>query len=92
MSEYIKIEAETDDDESIMYVYTNQKLAEGTAEKYESVEAMEEGSPIAQALSLIQGIISLRIEAGDLAITRDPGSPWHSIEGDVSAVLKEFFL
>ena len=31
-------------------------------ENYDSPEAMEEGSPVAQALSLIDGITALRIE------------------------------
>lgn len=92
MSEYIKIETEAGDQESVMYVYTNLNLSDGAAERYESVEAMEEGSPLAQALSVIQGIVALDIEGKELNITRDPDSPWHALVGDISAVLKEFFL
>ena len=54
--------------------------------------AMEEGSPVAQALSVIEGIKALRIEDQDLHITRDPDAEWYSIVADVTAVLKDFFL
>ncbi len=92
MSEYIEIETEESDDGNVMHFYTNLKLAEEGVETYDSVTAMEEGSAIAQALSVIEGILYLRIEEGEMSITRDAMTPWHAIVGDVSAILKDFFL
>ncbi|MEJ2749059.1 MAG: NifU N-terminal domain-containing protein [Anaerolineae bacterium] len=92
MSEYIEIETEFSDDGEEMYVYTNLTLAEGEAEQYDSPAAMEEGSPVAQALALLEGIARLHIEGREMVITRQPGAPWHVIVADVSAALKDFFL
>jgi hypothetical protein len=92
MSEHIKIETETSDDEPVLYVFTNLKLAEAGNELYRSKESMEEGTPLAQALSVVHGITDLRIEGSDLVVTRDSASTWHAIIGDITSVLKEFFL
>jgi hypothetical protein len=92
MSEYIDIETELSDDGEKMYFYTNLTLADGELETYESPEAMEEGSPVAQALALLAGISRLQIEGSEMTITRDPEFPWHVIVADVSAALKDFFL
>jgi hypothetical protein len=92
MSEYIEIETELSDDGEEMYFYTNLKLAEGEVEQYDSPAAMEEGSPVAQALALLEGIAELQIDGGDMTLTRDPDVPWHIIVADVSAALKDFFL
>ena len=92
MSEYIEIETEISDDDDVMYFYTNLKLTEEGVETYDSVEAMEEGSPIAQALSVVEGIIHLGMEDSEMSITREQGAAWHAIVSDVSAVLKDFFL
>ncbi len=92
MSEYIEIESELSDDGRRIFVYTNLRLAEGDIEDYSSREALEEGSPVAQALALIQGIVQLRIENSDLIITQEPDSEWYVIVEEVSAVLKDFFL
>ncbi len=53
---------------------------------------MEEGSPVAQTLAMIDGINTLRIEGSNLVITRDPDSEWSLIVEDVSTALKDFFL
>lgn len=92
MSEYIEIETELSDDSDEMYFYTNLTLAAGELETYESPEAMEEGSPVAQALALLEGIARLQIEGSEMTLTRDPEFPWHIIVADVSAALKDFFL
>ena len=92
MSEYIEIETELSDDGEEMYISTNLTLAEDEAEVYESAAAMEEGSPVAQALAMIEGIVQLRLEGGDMVITRDPDAPWHAMVADISAALKDFFL
>ena len=92
MSEYIEIETELTDDDSTLTVYTNLRLNEGEAEQYYSLEELEEGSPVAQTLAVIQGIRFLQIEGSDLTVRRDPDTPWHIIISDISAALKDFFL
>ena len=92
MSEYIEIETEANDDRKEIIVYTNLRLAEGDVEYYNSRESLEEGSPVAQALAMIDGIARLRIEDSDLIITREPDVEWHTIMDNVSAALKDFFL
>jgi hypothetical protein len=92
MSEYIEIETEASDDRKEIIVYTNLRLAEGDVEYYNSRESLEEGSPVAQALAMIDGIARLCIEDSDLIITREPDVEWHTIVDNVSAALKDFFL
>jgi hypothetical protein len=92
MSEYIEIETEVSDDDSTLTVYTNLRLNDGEAEKYYSSEELEEGSPVAQALAVIEGIAYLQIEGSDLTVQREPDTPWHIIISDISAALKDFFL
>ncbi len=92
MSEYIEIETELSDDGSTLTVYTNLRLNEGESEQYHSSEQLEEGSPVAQALAVIEGIHFLQIEGSDLTVQRNPDVPWHIIISDISAALKDFFL
>lgn len=92
MSEYIEIESELSDDDSTLFVYTNLRLNEGEAEQYRAVEELEEGSAVAQALAVVEGIATLKIEGGDLTVQRNPDVPWHIIISDISAALKDFFL
>ncbi|MEM7110971.1 MAG: hypothetical protein AAF614_00965 [Chloroflexota bacterium] len=92
MSEYMEIESELSDDGQEIYVYTNLRLADGEPELYDSLEAMEEGSPVAQALAVIEGIAHLEIDGSDMVITPQPDAAWHVIAEDVSAALKDFFL
>lgn len=92
MSEYIEIDTEISDDDNTLTVYTNLRLNEGEVEKYYSSDELEEGSPVAQALAVIEGITFLQIEAGYLTVRREPDTPWHIIISDISAALKDFFL
>lgn len=93
MSEYIEIETELSDDGHSMYFYTNLALTEeNTVEEYNGRSQMEEGSPVAQALSVIEGITHLRLEGSDMTVTCEPGAPWHAIVADITAALKDFFL
>jgi hypothetical protein len=92
MSEYIEIETELGDDGRSLFVTTNLTLAEGPAETYDSLEAMETGSPLAQALSAVEGIERLVINGRFLTLQRHPDAAWHHIVADLSAVLKDFFL
>ena len=92
MSEYIEIETEISDDDSILTVYTNLRLNENEVEEYHSSDELEEGSPVAQALAVIEGITYLHIQGSDITVRRDPDTPWHIIISDISAALKDFFL
>ena len=90
MSEYIEIETEIGENGRI-YITTNLPLSQ-TVEAYDSLEAMEEGTPVAQALSVVEGIAYLQIDGSDLTITPDADTAVHMIVNDVTAVLKDFFL
>lgn len=92
MSEYIEIETEFSDDDSTLIVYTNLRLNDGEIEQYHSSEELEEGSPVAQALAVIEGISFLQIKGSDLTVRREQDTPWHLIISDISAALKDFFL
>jgi len=91
MSEYIEIETEIGDN-GRLYISTNLRLSEGEPETYDSVEAMEEGSPVAQALSIVEGIRLLHISHNDLVIETDAEVGVHVVVAEVTAVLKDFFL
>lgn len=92
MSEYIEIETEMSDDGRLMLIHTNLNLAPEGVESYASADDMAEGSPLAQTLATIEGIIHLHIENHTLTLAREPDTPWHSIVAEVSAALKDFFL
>lgn len=92
MSEYIEIESELTDNPAVMLIRTNLPLATDAAEIYQSLEEMEEGSAVAQALSFIDGIERLEINDQDLIVTRNLDVPVHIIVAEVTAVLKDFFL
>jgi hypothetical protein len=92
MSEYIEIEAETGDDSTEIHLITNLTLAEAGEERYDSPAALEEGSPVAQALAPVFGIGRLRMSGNELFITPQPDADWHVIIADVTAALKDFFL
>jgi len=92
MSEYVEIRTELSDNSNVIHMFTNLRLTVEGPEEYDSAEAMEEGTPIAQALSVVQDVLRLRLDGTELAITRAPGAPWHMIVADVSAVLRDFFL
>jgi hypothetical protein len=92
MSEYIEIEVETNDDGTEIHFLTNLPLTEAGAEVYESAAALEEGTPVAQALATVSGIAHLRMSGHDLFITPQPDADWHAIIADVTAALKDFFL
>jgi len=92
MSEYIEIETELSEEPTVIHFRTNLALAEEGVEEYDSVVAMEEGSPVAQALAYVEGIRRLRLEGREMTITRDLDAPRHIIVAEVSAALKDFFL
>lgn len=92
MSEYIEIEADIGDSGEIVF-HTNLRLtAAGSREYYASAAALEEGSPVAQALSGVEGIATLTMDGGQLMVTILPDADWHALIADVTAALKDFFL
>jgi hypothetical protein len=92
MSEYIEIETETTEDPDRLLLVTNLSLSGEEDEVYSSVAAMEEGTPLAQALAYIAGIRHVQISGSELVVTRDPDMPWHVLVADLSAAIKDFFL
>jgi hypothetical protein len=92
MSEYIEIESESTEEPNVYAIHTNLLLAVGESEYYESSSTMAEGSAVAQALAPIEGIVSLRIEAHDLFVEHESETPWHIVEAEIAAALKDFFL
>lgn len=92
MSEYIEIEADIGDGGEIVF-HTNLRLTgAGQAEHYESAAAVEEGSPVAQALAGVTGLAALTMEGGRITVTTLPDADWHTLIADVTAALKDFFL
>ncbi len=93
MSEYIEVQPENTEDPNKMIIKTNLVLTEYLhVEDYPTVEAMEEGSALAQMIAPIDGVRKLQIERKDLSIWREEDVPWHLILSEVNVALKEFFL
>jgi hypothetical protein len=92
MSEYIEIDAEMGEDGVIIFTTNLPLTAEGREETYGSAEAMEEGSPVAQALSLVPGIATLTLSGSHITLLAETDTDWHALVADVTAALKEFFL
>ncbi len=92
MSEYIEIEADIGDGGEIVF-HTNLRLtAAERPERYESAAALEEGSPVAQALAGVSGIATLTMDGGRITVTTLPDADWHALIADATAALKDFFL
>lgn len=95
MSEYVEIEVEIDEDSpETIYFFTNQPLTRpgAPAEHYSSPAAMAEGSALAQALAVVEGLTGLTLEGEDLTAVRLSDTPEFAIIADISAVIRDFFL
>lgn len=92
MSEYIEILTEEGNTKDSLYIFTNLRLTESEVEEYESQQAIELGSPVAQALSAVDDLRFIRLDEGELFVLREPDADWHGIVEDITAVLKDFFL
>ena len=93
MSEYVTVEFQATDNLNILELITNQTLTSEDEEVYETFEAGNEGSPIAQMLfDGIRGIRAMTITEHMLVITRDPEVSWEEIVDEVRDALRDFFL
>jgi hypothetical protein len=92
MSEYISLDPEYNLDPDIVSLITNLDLAPDGAESYLNRADGEVGSPLAQFLFQIEGLVALEIEANRLTVRRDPDVEWHALIDEIAEALKEFFL
>jgi len=92
MSEYITVNAEPTDDADQIRLITNLNLAPDGAESYSNREAGDEGSPLAQTLFGIDGLLALDLEDSVMTIRRDPAQEWPALIDEITAALKDFFL
>ena len=91
MSEYMEIESELDDG-AIIFTTNLPLTAEGHEETYVSAALLEEGSPVAQALTLVPGIGGLTVRGGQLTLTPPPHAQSSPTSAAPARILKEFFL
>lgn len=76
-----------------MLLITNLALTtEDEPETYENPDEGDEGSPLAQSLFVIPGLLALTIDGKELTIERAPDVEWHDLIEDVNDVLRDFFL
>jgi hypothetical protein len=92
MSEYVTVESRPTDNPDVLEFVTNQTLTAAEAEVYDTPEAGDEGSPLAQTLFGVDGIRALTITESTLLISRDPDVPWEDIVDEVRDALRDFFL
>ncbi|MEP7284963.1 MAG: NifU N-terminal domain-containing protein [Chloroflexota bacterium] len=92
MSEYITINVESNDDPDCIRLITNLMLTDDDSEVYPDRETGDEGSPLAQTLFEIEGLVALEIEDNILIVRRDPDAEWHVLIDEITEALKDFFL
>ncbi|MCC7446179.1 MAG: NifU N-terminal domain-containing protein [Anaerolineae bacterium] len=92
MSEYITVNAEPIDDADHIRLITNLNLAPDGPESYANREAGDEGSPLAQTLFGIDGLLALDLEDNVMTIRRDPAQEWPDLIDEITTALKDFFL
>lgn len=94
MSEYIEFETDLTADPAVMIISTNLVLTDedDAVESYGSREEMEVGSPLAQMLASVEGVVSLQINGNRLIVGSDGDTAWHFIVAEITAVVREFFL
>ncbi|MCA0457032.1 MAG: NifU N-terminal domain-containing protein [Chloroflexi bacterium] len=93
MSEYVTVETQPTDNPDILEIITNQRIALEGDEVYDSFEAGDEGSPIAQMLfNGVRGLQALTISGSTLLVTRDPDVPWEEMVDEIRDALRDFFL
>jgi hypothetical protein len=92
MSEYITVIVENTDVPDRVRLITNQPLAPDAPEQYNNRAEGNVGSPLAQALFEIEGMVALQIEDNMLLVQRDPSVDWPILVDEITTALKDFFL
>lgn len=92
MSEYISIEAEPTDQPNTVLIRTNLTLAPDGIEVYPDLAAGEIGSPLAQTIFAIDGVLGLTIDGTDLLIQHTDDLELFVLVDELDAALKDFFL
>ena len=92
MSEYITVNAEPTDDADQIRLITNLNLAPDGPESYSNRDEGDEGSPLAQTLFGIDGLLALDLEDNVMTIRRDSEQEWPALIDEITAALKDFFL
>lgn len=93
MSEYVTFEIEFTDDPLVVDLFVNQILTHAGEEHYESPQAGEVGSPLAQMLfAAADGLQQLRISSDCLTMTRRPEFAWEAIIDEVRDALRDWYL
>ena len=92
MSEYITIDFEPADQPNVVQVQTNQTLAPDGREVYTDIDSGDEGSPLAQMLFAIDGVLALTLDGSRMTITYAPDCQLFALIDEVRTVLTDFFL
>lgn len=92
MSEYISIDAEPGDLPNSIVIRTNLNLAPDGVEVYPNIEQGEEGSPLAQTLFGIEGILALTLDGDTMFIQHVEDMELFMLMDEVDTALKDFFL
>lgn len=92
MSEYITLDFEPSDRPNVVLVKTNQQLAPDGTEVYPDIDSGDEGSPLAQMLFSIDGVLALTLDTSAMTITYAPDCQLFTLIDEVRAVLTDFFL
>jgi hypothetical protein len=92
MSEYITIHPEYTDNPNVIRLITNLSLAPEGVESYATPEEGDEGSPLAQTLFGIEGLLTLDMDGGEMTVRRDPEYEWHDLIDEIKEALTDFFL
>lgn len=92
MSEYITIDVEPTENPQVVIIHTNQNLAPAGDEHYPDPASGETGSPLAQALFAVDGIIALTITGNDLIVSHHPDVELFALIDEIDTALKDFFL
>ncbi len=92
MSEYISIEAEPTEELNTVLIHTNLTLAPDGIEVYPDLASGEIGSPLAQTIFAIEGILALTIDGSDMLIQHTDDLELFVLVDEIDAALKDFFL
>jgi hypothetical protein len=92
MSEYITLDAEPAGEDDTLLIRTNLRLAPDGREDYPDARHGEEGSPLAQAIFAIDGILALTIDADTLLVRHRPDLELFTLVDEIHGALTDFFL